>query len=382
MSKYKFIATTLYGLEDVLKAEIEACGAEDIRILNRAVEFSGSIAIMYKLNLSLRTALRILMHLKSFRVENEDQLYRELMKIEWESLFNVHSSIAVTPVINSQLFRHSRYLAQKVKDAIADRFRRATGSRPSVNLKDPDIIVNIHIDNTKADISLDSSGAPLFKRGYRTVAHQASLNEVLAAGMIKLAGWNHKDICLYDPMCGAGTIAIEAAMAGSDIYPGYFRKSYAFFNWNNYDENLFIAVKNRLSHQSLKQCSVYASDISPEAICMTRSNIEKAGLKDVIRLNTVDFFDSLPPESNGLIIMNPPYGERLPKSDINQLYKKIGDTLKMRYAGYESWVISPNFEALKYIGLHPDKKISLMNGDLKCRYQKFAIYEGSRKRKL
>jgi len=376
---FKFVATTLYGLENILKDEIEAAGAENSRLLNRAVEFSGSLALMYKLNLSLRTALRILMHVKSFIVNNEDQLYHEVLKIEWETWFDGHHSFAVTPVVNSPGFRHSRYIAQKVKDAIADRFRKATGNRPSVNLKNPDVIVNIHIDDRKADISLDSSGTPLFKRGYRTATHQAALNEVLAAGLIKLAGWDYKNNCLYDPMCGSGTIAIEAAMMASNIFPGSFGRSYAFFNWKHFDENLFVAVKNRLPSPNDMKYPVYASDISADALIKAKANIGNAGLQDKIKLSKIDFQASSSPEKRGVIIMNPPYGERLSDQNTNQLYKQIGDTLKNKYTGFEAWIISPNADAMKCIGLHPEKKIQLMNGELKCRYQKFTIFEGSRK---
>ena len=380
MNKFRFIATTLFGLENVLASELSDLGAEDIKILNRAVGFSGSLVLMYKANLCLRTALRILMHLKSFRVKDEDQLYNELLKIEWESLFDEHHSIAVTPVINSPVFRHSRYIAQKSKDAIVDRFRKTTGIRPSVNLNNPDIAINIHIDSYQVNVSLDSSGSPLFKRGYRIDTHPASMNEVLAAGMIKLSGWeNETDSCLIDPMCGAGTIALEAAMISLKIYPYIFRTSYSFFNWKYFDQGLFTLVKEKIPKPISSNRRIYASDNTDTAINKSLNNIRNAGLQDIISLTKIDFFKSTPPEKKGTLIMNPPYGERLSNDDPNQFFRMIGKTLKYKYTGYNTWIISSNNQAMKYIGLRPEKKVFLFNGDLKCCFNKYSIYEGSRK---
>jgi putative N6-adenine-specific DNA methylase len=380
MNNFRFAATTLFGLEELLAKELLELGAEEILKRNRAVEFSGSLALMYRANLRLRTALRILLILKTFRVRNEDHLYDTILKIEWENIFDKNLSFAINPVVNSELFRNSQFIAQKTKDAIVDRFRNKTGSRPTVNLSQPDILINIHISNEMVNVSLDSSGEPLFKRGYRTENHQAPLNEVLAAGMIMLAGWDGSENFI-DPMCGSGTLPIEAAMIGSGIFPGSFRKHYSFFNWKMFDKRLFELIKGQLPAPKPSPGRVFASDISPDSIEMTKINVKNAGLKDFIKIELLDFKDFTPPEGKGTLMFNPPYGLRIDQEDINQFYKMIGNTMKSKYAGYSSWLISPNLEAMKFIGLHPDKKLWLFNGDLKCRFNRYSIYHGSKKHK-
>ena len=378
MNRFKFVATTLFGLEDVLAGELLKLGAENIFKRNRAVEFTGSLALMYKANLCLRTALRILLILKTFRVKSEDHLYDTLVNIEWETLFDQKYNFAVTPVVNSPKFRHSRFIAQKSKDAIVDRFRKATGSRPTVELSKPDIVINIHIDNELANVGLDSSGEALFKRGYRTESHQAPLNEVLAAGMILTSGWDGSTNFI-DPMCGSGTLAIEAAMIGSGIFPGNFRKSYSFFNWKYFDRRLFELVKGQLPAPQPTPGRVFASDLSPEALRQTRINIKNASLDDYIITEEKDFREYTPPPGGGIMMTNPPYGIRLEEADLNEFYRMIGNVLKSKYSGFHVWIISPNLEALKFVGLHPDKKLWLINGDLKCRFNRYSIYEGSKK---
>ncbi len=379
MGKLSFIATTLFGLEDVLAAELVSLGAEEIRKLNRAVEFKGSLAMMYKANLYLRTALRILMHLQSFRVKDENHLYKEILKIQWSDYFDPAKSFAVTPVINSNNFRHSRYIAQKVKDGIADHFRKASGIRPSVDLLNPSVLVNIHIDNDLVNVSLDSSGDPLFKRGYRYESHQASLNEVLAAGMIKITGWEGKSD-FYDPMCGSGTIAIEATMIAAGIYPGAFRKLYSFFNWKFFDRKLFEAIKNSMPEPLPLVANIYASDISDDSIGKTKTNIQNAGIQKYIKIFKTDFRLLLPERNEGIVITNPPYGQRLKLSEICELYREFGNVLKHKFENYDAWIISANIEALKYIGLKPDRKIWLVNGNLKCRFSRYRLYKGSKKK--
>lgn len=378
MSQFRFVATTLFGLEDVLADELNDLGADGIRKLNRAVEFKGSLAMMYKANLCLRTALRVLMSVKFFRVRDEEHLYNEVLKINWEDYFDRSHSFAVTPVVNSPKFKHSKFIAQKVKDAIADQFRKATGSRPTVDLKNPSVIVNIHIDNELVHVSLDSSGEPLFKRGYRTENHETSINEVLAAGMIKISGWKG-DSSFIDPMCGSGTIAIEAAMISAGIFPGAVRKEYSFFNWKYFDNRLFELIKNQLSGPVPPEYKIYASDISQESVEKARINIRNAGLHEYIELSRCEIRNLIPNDNGGVIITNPPYGQRLQLPEICALYKEWGDVMKSRFNGYDAWVISPDMDALKCIGLKPDRKIWLVNGNLKCRFNRYMLYKGSKK---
>lgn len=381
MKENEFIATTMFGLEEILAAELTELGALDVRILNRAVSFNGSQSILYKVNIGSRTAMRILKNLKSFKVRDENELYDVIYNMKWEEHFSVKETFMVNSSVSSPQFRHSLFVSQKTKDAIADRFRKQTNLRPSVNTNDPDITINIHISNDRADVSLDSSGEPLFKRGYRAAQYTAPLNEVLAAGMIRLSGWDGTRPFI-DPMCGSGTLAIEAALIGKKIPPGIFREKFGFMNWKDYDDILFGRIlENMLNPVDLKT-EIFASDISPDAVDLTGKNIRKALLEEFITVKVQDFHKMTPPADGGLVMMNPPYGERLKEEEINLFYKSIGDTLKRNFSGYDAWVLSGNPEALKFFGLRPEKKIELFNGSIKCKFQKFSLYSGSKKHKI
>jgi len=381
MRENEFIATTMFGLEEILAAELRELGAQDVRVLNRAVSFNGSQAILYKVNIGSRTAMRVLKNLRSFKVMNDDELYDAIFSMKWEDHFSVKDTFMINSSVSSPYFRHSLFVSQKTKDAIADRFRKIKNIRPSVNTSDPDITINVHISNDRADISLDSSGEPLFKRGYRAAQYIAPLNEVLAAGMIILSGWDGTTPFI-DPMCGSGTLPIEAALIGKKIPPGVFREKFGFMKWKDYDNLLFNRlIESMLNPIDLKS-KIFASDISMDAVELSRKNINKALLDEIIQADRVDFNDFLPPREGGLVMMNPPYGERLREEEINLFYKGIGDTLKKNYSGFDAWVLSGNPEALKFFGLRPERKIDLLNGSIKCKFQKFSIYSGSKKHKM
>jgi len=380
MKENEFIATTMFGLEEILASELRELGAQNVRLLHRAVSFSGSQAILYKVNIGSRTAMRVLKNLKSFRVTDEESLYDAIFAMKWEDHFSVKESFMVNSSVSSPQFRHSLFVSQKTKDAIADRFRKLTNLRPSVNTNDPDITINIHISNDRADVSLDSSGEPLFKRGYRTAQYAAPLNEVLAAAMIMMTGWDGSTNFI-DPMCGSGTLSIEAALIGKKIPPGIFREKFGFMNWKDYDEILFKRLMETMLNPVEMKAGIFASDISADAIDLTQNNVKKALLEEFIQVQKVDFKDLIPPSEGGLVMMNPPYGERLKETEINQFYKGIGDTLKKNFTGCDAWVLSGNPEALKFFGLRPEKKIELINGSIKCKFQKFSIYSGSKKHK-
>lgn len=377
MIKSQFIATTLKGLEDVLEMEIRELGGEDIKKLRRAVSFTGGLSLMYKMNFSLRTAMRILYQVRSVRLKNENDLYRNIFRIEWEKYLSENKTIAVKAVVNSEMYNNSHFVALKVKDAIVDRMREKSGKRPDVDVKDPDISIHVHIDRNILNVSLDSSGEPLFKRGYRIQSIEAPLNEVLAAGMILMTGWKG-DANFIDPMCGSGTLAIEAAMIAKGIPPGVFRKSYAFQNWLDYDEELYSRLIDGLMVSKAFSHKIYASDISAKAVIVARKNIKNALLEDVIDINVKDFFERKPVNNEGLLMMNPPYGERIKQERINTFYEKIGNHLKTFYPGFEAWLLSSNFEAIKKIGLKPSKKIDLVNGNLECKFLKFELFKGKR----
>ncbi len=380
MKQLPYIATTLYGLEGILTNELHELGAEEIFSMNRAVGFNGSQAILYKINIGSRTAMRVLKNIISFKVNSTDDLYKSIYNISWEDHFSLKNSFMINSSVNSSRFTHSHYVSQKVKDGIVDHFRKITSLRPSVNTENPDIVINIHINNDMVDVALDSSGEPLFKRGYRASQYIAPLNEVLAAGMLKIAGWNGIGN-FVDPMCGSGTIPIEAGLMARNIPPGIFRTKFGFMNWKDYDETLFTRLKESMFNLTEFKGSISAADISREAINLTKRNLRKALLDDIIDVQNKDFNSFNPPEGGGLIIINPPYGERLREEEIENFYKEIGDTLKKKYSGFEAWILSSNISALKFIGLHPEKKYELLNGSLKCKFQKYSIYEGSKKTK-
>jgi putative N6-adenine-specific DNA methylase len=381
MKENEFIATTMFGLEEILATELRDLGALDVRVLNRAVSFNGSQAILYKVNIGTRTAMRVLKNLKSCRLTGVDSLYDEIYNMKWEEHFSLKNSFMINSSVSSPMFRHSHFVSQKTKDAIADRFRKLTNLRPSVNTSDPDITINIHISNDRMDVSLDSSGEPLFKRGYRTAQYAAPLNEVLAAGMILMTGWDGTKPFI-DPMCGSGTLSIEAALIGKNIPPGIFREKFGFMQWKDYDTVLYNRIMESMLNPVDLKTEIFASDISQDAIDLTRKNIKKALLEEFIYVKKQDFKDFSPPMEGGLVIINPPYGERMKEEEINMFYKGIGDTLKKNFPGYEAWILSGNPEALKFFGLRPERKIELLNGSIKCRFQKFSIYQGSKKHKM
>mgnify|MGYP006282051423 FL=1 len=377
MIKSQFVATTLKGLEDVLETEIRELGGEDIRKLRRAVSFTGGLSLIYKMNFALRTALRVLYQIRSVKLKKDTDLYRNIFRIEWENYIAENKTIAVKAVVNSTMYNNSHYVALRVKDAIVDRMREKTGKRPDVDVKNPDIPIHVHIDKDILNISLDSSGEPLYKRGYRIRSLEAPLNEVLAAGMILMTGWKG-NTNFIDPMCGSGTIPVEAAMIAKGIPPGIFRKSYSFQNWVDYDEELYSRLIESLMVSKTFEHKIYASDISAKAVNVTRKNIEAALLEDIIDVSVQDFFDRKPHNDEGLLIMNPPYGERIKQDRINIFYGKIGNHLKTHYAGFNAWLLSSNFEAIKKIGLKPSKKKDLVNGNLDCKFIKYELFKGKR----
>ncbi len=374
----QFVATTLFGLEDVLAGELQEQGAENIRPFHRAVRFSGSPALMYKLNLTLRTAIRILVNIKSFTARNEEDFYDQVTAIDWNGYFPPSRSITVNSAVNSKYFSHSHYIALKAKDAIVDKFRKQTGKRPDVDVNNPDISIHVHINDFRVDISLDSSGEPLFKRGYRTSQFIAPLNEALAAGMILMSGWRGESDFI-DPMCGSGTLPIEAAMIALNVPPGILRSSFAFMNWNDYDEDLYTHIVESLLVSKPFHHKIRGYDISAEAVTLARDNAAKALLGDMIEIERADFMEVRAPGEEGLIMMNPPYGERIREERIVDFYKSIGNRLKQEFAGYTAWILSANTEALKYVGLKPTVKKELLNGSLKCKFLKYDMFKGKRK---
>ncbi len=376
---FEMVATTLFGLEEVLSKELTALGAKDVKFLKRAVSFVGDIGFMYKANYCLRTALRVLKPIATFTVSDDKNLYDRVKKIEWKSYLSENDFLAVSTSLSTDIFNHTQYVSQKTKDAIVDQFREETGKRPSVDLDNPTVRVHVHVEGNVCTLSLDSSGQPLYKRGYRTEVNLAPLNESLAAGMILMSGWEPHRI-FVDPMCGAGTLSIEAGLIACAIPPGYYREAFGFQKWKDYDADLFELIKeSALGKIKSGNFRILASDVSESVVGKAIQNIKQARLEDVVSVTCTSFESFDPPPGGGLLILNPPYGERLNQEDVDLLYKSIGDTLKKKYAGYTAWLISSNKEAVKNIGLHANKKITLFNGALECRFLRYEMYPGSRK---
>lgn len=378
----EFVAKTLHGLEPLLQQELEALGAQSVQPLRRGVSFEGDLSLLYRANYQLRTAIRILKPIYRFQARSERQLYHKIHSYNWAMHLRLEDSFAISTAVNSPHFSHSQYVALKAKDAIVDQFRKKTGTRPNVNTHNPDVGLNIHVQGEDFTVSLDSSGDSLHRRGYRDMGHLAPLNEVLAAGMLQLSGWAaHQP--LLDPMCGTGTILWEAAMLGQGIPAGFFRKSgYAFMRWENYDEALFQKVKQEANDQrSNPTLQIHGGDKDLKAIRMCEDTIEALGLADAIQVRHLPFRRYPTPGEAGVLIMNPPYGERLGIRDILAFYQGIGDTFKKNYAGWTAWLISSNRDALKNIGLKVSQKHVLFNGPLECRFQKYEMYDGTKREK-
>ncbi|MFO7370608.1 MAG: THUMP domain-containing protein [Bacteroidales bacterium] len=374
----EYIAKTLFGLEQVLADELRELGADGIRTLNRAVGFSGDKKLLYKANFNLRTALKILVPIKEGEINNEQELYEFVRTINWSRYLGAEDTLAVEVSLSTSLFSHTQYIAQKIKDAVVDQFRERFGSRPSVNLDNPTLRINAFVSNKTVTLSRDSSGESLHRRGYRVKQGPAPINEVLAAGLIKLSGWDY-NMPLVDFMCGSGTIAIEAALMSLRIPPGDLRMEYGFQRWRDYDPVLFNEVVKERKPAEDEKINIHASDLSPDAVRLAQRHAQNAGVLKRIRFSTCHFNDLVPPPPPGLVIINPPYGERIEQLNLNELYQQIGDRLKKNYPGYNAWIISSNAEAVKHIGLKPTPRIIVYNGQLECRFNRYSLYEGSKK---
>ena len=377
---YDYIAKTTFGLEEILAQELLDLGATETKIQNRAVAFKGDKELLYKVNYCSRTALRVFLPLLSTTVLNETQLYEFVKSIAWEDYLDVDGTLAVDSTVHSETFNHSKYVALKTKDAIVDRFREKFDRRPSVDVETPDLRIHVHIDRETCSISLDSSGEPLFKRGYRVATNEAPLNEVLAAGLIYLSKWE-RNSNFVDGMCGSGTILIEAAMFALNIPPQIKREHFGFLTWNDFDVKLWKKVKlDAINNQRPFKFQILGSDLISANVRLAQENITNAGLENYIKVRQNDFLNTVPPEGGGILIMNPPYGERMSEQEfVDGLYKQIGDTLKKSYAGFEAWLISSNRDALKKVGLKPSRKIVVFNGALECRFMNFSLYAGTKR---
>lgn len=375
--KFFMLAKTFSGLEDVLKDELIGLGAADVTVITRGVKFSGTKELLYKANFCCRTALRVLKIIGEFKVKSASDMYNGVRSIDWSTHFDLQQSFSVTSTVDSEAFNNSMFVNLKTKDAIVDYFKATLGKRPSVNSENPDIRINVHASADEMTISIDSSGESLHKRGYRLGQNENSMSDVLAAGILKLAGWQGQ--CdLWDPMCGSGTIPIEAELIARNIPPGIFRKSFDFEKWKDFDEELFDTVYNA-DYEVPFEHTIYASDISSVNVKIASDNARNAGLKKSIQFSVSDFASVKPEKNRGILIINPPIGQRMNDRLIEPLYTMIGDNLKKNFKGFKAWIFSNSEEGFKNIGLRPSDKIKLYNGPMECDLRSFELYSGSKK---
>ena len=376
--EFELIAKTFMGLEPVLAQELTQLGANNVQTGRRMVSFTGDKEMMYRANFQLHTAIRILKPIAHFKARSAEDMYDEVKKIDWSKYIEKGKTFSVDSVVYSEEFRNSRFVTYKVKDAIVDQFREKTGIRPNISVSNPDIRLNIHIAEDKATLSLDSSGESLHRRGYRQESVEAPLNEVLAAGMILMSGWKG-DSDFIDPMCGSGTILIEAALIARNISPGVFRKEFAFEKWPDYDQDLFDRIYNDDSQEKEFNHHIYGYDIDMKAVNTARLNVKAAGLSQLITVEQQDFKNFKKPAEKSIIITNPPYGERISTPNLLGTYKMIGERLKHEFGGNEAWVLSYREECFDQIGLKPSIKIPLYNGSLECEFRKYSLFDGKMK---
>ena len=376
--EFELIAKTFMGLEAVLAQELTQLGANNIQIGRRMVAFTGNQEMMYRANFQLRTAIRILKPIAHFKARSAEDMYDEVRKIDWSQYIEHGKTFSVDSVVYSEEFRNSRFVTYKVKAAIVDQFREATGTRPNISVSNPDIRLNIHIAEDQATLSLDSSGESLHRRGYRQESVEAPLNEVLAAGMILMSGWK-ADTDFIDPMCGSGTLLIEAALIARNINPGVFRKAFAFEKWPDFNQELFDTIYNDDSQERDFAHHIYGYDVDMKAVNTARLNVKAAGLSQTVTVELQDFKDFKKPAEKSIIMTNPPYGERISTPDLLGTYKMIGERLKHEFGGNEAWILSYREECFEQIGLKPSIKIPLYNGSLECEFRKYALFDGKMK---
>ena len=376
--EFELIAKTFMGLEPVLAQELTQLGANNVQIGRRMVSFTGNKEMMYRANFQLHTAIRILKPIRHFKAGSADDVYEEVKKVDWSKYIEKGKTFSVDSVVYSDEFRNSRFVTYKVKDAIVDQFRENTGDRPNISVSNPDIRLNIHIAEDKATLSLDSSGESLHRRGYRQESVEAPLNEVLAAGMILMTGWKG-DTDFVDPMCGSGTLLVEAALIARNMSPGIFRKEFAFERWSDFDQELFDTIYNDDSQEREFKHHIYGYDVDIKAVNTARLNVRAAGLTSDITVEEADFKDFKRPEEKTIMVCNPPYGERISTPNLLGTYKMIGERLKHEFMGNDAWILSYREECFDQIGLKPSIKIPVYNGSLECEFRKYSIFDGKMK---
>lgn len=375
MQEFELIAKTFMGLEQVLAKELTQLGANNVQIGRRMVSFTGDKEMMYRANFQLHTAIRVLKPIAHFKAKSAEDMYEEVKKIDWSKYILSGKTFSVDSVVYSEEFTNSRFVTYKVKDAIVDQFRERVGTRPNISVSNPDIRLNIHVAEDDATLSLDSSGESLHRRGYRQESVEAPLNEVLAAGMILMTGWTG-ETDFIDPMCGSGTLPVEAALIARNISPGVFRKEFAFEKWPDFDQELFDMIYNDDSQEREFTHHIYGYDTDMKAVNTARMNVAAAGLSRDVTIGQLDFKDFTQPKEKSIMVMNPPYGERISTPNLLGTYKMIGERLKHQFIGNEAWILSYREECFRQIGLKPSIKIPVYNGSLECEFRRYQMFDG------
>ena len=380
--EFEMLAKTFKGLEQVLATELVQLGANNVQVERRAVSFTGDKRMLYTANMCLRTASRVLVPILSFKAQKADDIYEQVKALDWSQYMTIKTTFQIDATVYSDYFRHSQFVTYRVKDAIVDYWMERENQRPSVKLEGADLYLNVHIAGDCVTLSLDSSGESLHKRGYRVANTQAPINEALAAGMLLLAGWNGQSD-FYDPMCGSGTLLIEAALIARNIAPGVYRQGFAFEKWADFDADLWDDVYNDDSRERDFKHKIYGSDAGFYAVQAATKNIQSASLQRDIEVKQIRIEELRLADTNtegALVMINPPYGERLSQDkNVLRLYQDMGTALKHQFNGATAWIISSNEDALKCVGLRPAKKIHLVNGDLECLFNKYELFKGDRK---
>ena len=379
---FKMVAKTLFGFEELLQKELTQLGAQNVKVGTRVVTFYGDKGFMYKANLALRTALKVLKPINEFKAFNDKSLYDGIQRIDWSKYLSEHQTFVIETTLHSDHFNHSQFVALKSKDAIVDQFRDKTGTRPDIDKDFPDVKIHVHVDRDLVTVSLDTSGESLHRRGYKTATNIAPINEVLAAGMLLLSGWDGTSHFI-DPMCGSGTILAEAAMIACNIPANINRKEFAFEKWSDWDSELFDTILESLLKKTRDfHYTITGYDKAPSAVMKAKDNIKNANLDEFVKIREANFFETEKQTEGPLhMVFNPPYGERL-NIEMERFYREIGDTLKNNYSNTNAWFITANLEALKFVGLRPSRKIKLFNGKLEARFVKYEMYAGSKRTKF
>lgn len=380
-NELKITIKTVFGLEDALNEELNELGFSNGKVINRAVQIKGTWKDVYYLNVYLRCAISVLVEIDSFFIKDEDDLYKKCKRIDWTKYFSMEKTFAVKGAVFSDMFNHSQYPMLVVKDAIVDRFRDDLGDRPDVDIKKPQVLFDVYIKQKSVVVSLNTSGAPLFQRGYRESVGLAPLNEVVAAGLIRLSGWDRKSTFI-DPFCGSGTILIEAALLAAGIPSMVERQHFAFKNFANFQPEIWDEIQDGITrHVKELPCEIIGSDISAEMVLKARRNLGGLSIGRFVKVENLSFDEIKQPADSGVMVINPPYGERMGEN-VEELYEDLGDWMKTQMHGFDCWILSSNYDAFKRVGLRPDRKIKMYNGELECSFRKFSIYKGSKRTKF